>query len=129
MRGYFIRTQINQNLQNKLADIDEINKAVERCLEELKAENEYLKTVINSRISNGETMVEKETEDGIDDKDIDDCSTEDAEEFFLKEAANNKCKKCDFIGKSEAGLKIHVKAKHKEKPLFQRFSRVGENKD
>ena len=38
-----------------------------------------------------------------------------------------KCEKCDFVGKNLAGLKIHVTAKHKEKPLLQRFSRAGTN--
>ena len=34
----------------------------------------------------------------------------------------NKCEKCVFIGKNKAGLKIHVTAKHKDKPLMQMFS-------
>ena len=34
----------------------------------------------------------------------------------------NKCEKCVFIRKNKVGLKIHVTAKHEDKPLMQMFS-------
>ena len=39
----------------------------------------------------------------------------------------NKCEKCDFVGESKAGLKVHVIAKHRDKPLMQMFLRASKN--
>ena len=49
----------------------------------------------------------------------------DMEDVNIGTTEENKCEKCEFIGKNKAGLKIHVTAKHKDKPLMQRFSRVS----
>ena len=46
---------------------------------------------------------------------------EEIEEIVTK----NKCDKCDFIGKSEAGLKIHKTSKHKVS-LMKMYRKVGE---
>ena len=48
-------------------------------------------------------------------------------EIVLEVTANkpNDENQCDFIGKTEAGLKIHMTAKHKEKvSLFRMYRKV-----
>ena len=89
---------------------------MEKQLEEIKAENMKIRDLLNSK-KNGDEIVETENEDIEVEVEIENES--DMEE--------NKCEKCEFIGKNKAGLKIHVAAKHKEKPLMQMFSRVSKN--
>ena len=36
----------------------------------------------------------------------------------------NHCQKCEFVGKTAAGLKMHMTVVHKQKSLMRSFSRV-----
>jgi predicted RNase H-like nuclease (RuvC/YqgF family) len=91
--------------------------AIERDLEKLRVENESLRGIINTIKKNVEVkeVVEKST---VVSKSEVEGNNADANELDAKleeindkieEIANkcDKCDKCEFIGKSEAGLKIH----------------------
>jgi hypothetical protein len=106
-------------------------------LEEFQIKNESLrKTIHNLEINLVNKEQDKETGKDDDceeieansDKEID-CSEDTIEEAeaVLEVSENlNKCKSCDFIGQTEAGLKIHVTAKHKEKvSLFKMYRKDG----
>ena len=41
-----------QNLQNRLRDLEERSQSMEKSLEEMKAENKYLRTVRETRLDN-----------------------------------------------------------------------------
>ena len=106
--------QVNKNLQNQLRNLEERSKSMEKSLEEIKAENKYLRNVIETRLTNDKNnevpsipRIEKESE------------IERAEEVVDECLEPHKCEKCEFVGKNQAGLKIHMTAKHKEKPLLQ----------
>ena len=89
---------------------------MKKQLAEIKAENLEMKTFMKSKnnidkiveVKNKE--MEKEIESDMDE--VNNCGT----------TEEKKCEKCVFIGKNKAGLKIHVTAKHKDKPLMQMFS-------
>ena len=108
--------ELNKCLQERVDSLEKSNAEMKRQLEEVLAENLKMKTLMVSK-SDGDKIVEaenKEMEKGIenDNQEANDCGT----------TEENRCEKCDFIGKNKAGVKIHITAKHKEKPLMQRFS-------
>ena len=124
----------NKQLIKRVADVEERNKSIEKDLEEIKAENEFLRTAIyNSTKKNVEiTEVEKattESESGIRSSnadELDDKIEEHETNWEVEEnVIRNKCEKCDFIGKSEAGLKIHNTSKHKGS-LMKMYRKVGD---
>ena len=55
--------------------------------------------------------------DDKDDKGRKETPTEDEEDEDEKENPN-RCDKCDFVGKTDVGLKIHISAKHKERSII-----------
>ena len=65
-------------------------------LNELKKENDRFKQMINSKAKDSEEIVQVQE---------------------TIESDSYMCNECDFVGKTEPGLKIHKKAKHKETQL------------
>ena len=129
--------KLNKQLQKRVSDIEEKNKAIERDLEKLQVENESLRATINTNKKNGEikeaiekATVESESEvesSNANSKELYDKLEEDQEinEEIEEIVTKNKCDKCEFIGKSEAGLKIHKTSKHKVS-LMKMYRKVGE---
>ena len=125
--------KLNMQLQKRVFDIEERNKAMEIDLDKLKLENKLLRAAIYTTKKNVEVIdvVEKASESegrvsNADAEELDDKLEfqkiiEEIEETVTK----NKCDKCDFIGKSEAGLKIHKTSKHKVS-LMKMYRKVGE---
>ena len=129
--------KLNKQLQKRVVNIEERNKRIEKDLEELKGENELLRAAIdNINQKNVEVVevIEKETVESesevrgsnadaneIDDKLEDLKINVEIEEQVIKK----KCDKCDFIGKSEVGLKIHNTSKHKV-GIMKMYRKVGE---
>ena len=60
------------------------------------------------------------------DRDIEHEEAMEAVETNDKNEIKNKCHKCDFIGKTEAGLKVHKTAMHKS--IFKMYTRVKQNR-
>ena len=87
----------------------------------MKLENMKMKTLMNEKINCDkiEEVQNKEMENEVE------SNMEETNDCGLVE--ENKCEKCDFVGKNKTGLKVHVTAKHREKPLMQMFSRVSKN--
>jgi septal ring factor EnvC (AmiA/AmiB activator) len=94
--------RLNNNLQKRVNDLEKSNGALKKHLEEIKAENKELKTLINSRIDCDkiEEFQSKEMENNVESE---------IEEISMTD--ENKCGKCDLIGKNETGLKVHVSTK------------------
>ena len=97
----------------KILELEKKNEFIERELKKLKDENELLRNALKVKdkeeviVVTKENVVEAATDDNLEDE-----IQEIAEE--VQELVNGKkCDKCDFIGKTEAGLKTHTTAKHK----------------
>ena len=123
---------------------DKFEKIAEK-IEEFKNVNESLRKTIQEIKLGKDKDIEKIGSPGQDDdceeveensdkkKDWSEDAIEDEETVFKvtgnKANNENHCKICDFIGKTEAALKIHVTAKHKEKEkvsLFRMYRKVGQ---
>ena len=125
--------KLNKQLQKRVSDIEEKNKAIERDLEKLQVENESLRATINTNKKNGEikeaiekATVESESEVDANSKELyDKLEDQEINEEIEEIVTKNKCDKCEFIGKSEAGLKIHKTSKHKVS-LMKMYRKVGE---
>ena len=97
---------MSKKVEHKIASIEEKMNVMEKNLNELRKENNVLKNMIASK--------EKESEENVD-----------LEENFSKMENNLDCNKCDFIGKTESGLKVHKTAKHKvSEQGYRRVSKV-----
>ena len=97
---------MSKKVEHKIAIIEEKMNDMEMNLNELRKENNVLKNMIASK--------EKESEENVD-----------LEEYFSKTENNLDCNKCDFIGKTESGLKVHKTAKHKvSEQGYRRVSKV-----
>ena len=100
--------QFEKKFEKRIESLEEIVNTFQKELENLKKENEALRnakiveTNEKNSLSESENYVAKEiTEfDGVDD-DTATCENE------------HVCDKCGFVGKTEAGLKIHNTAKHR----------------
>ena len=102
----------NCMLAKKIEEVEETvdglkheNKELEKSVKETKAENEALKAKENLGIQIDESKQVTETTEKNDGE------------------TDNQCSKCDFIGKTEAGLKTHYTTKHV--PLFKRYTKIN----
>ena len=88
------------NLENKIGDI-------EFKLNEIMKENNLLKEIINSKSEGLEKTLE-------------------VQETIRETKKDYLCNECDFIGKSEPGLKVHKAAKHKDTNLngYRKINKV-----
>ena len=115
--------KVNREMEGRISTLENIVKRRELNLKELKTENNELKAFVEEKERNNnknDTLTEAEEKD---ESEID-TKCQQVEEIQLKPIISFNCIKCNFIGKNISGLKIHDKAKHKEKemPLMQRFS-------
>ena len=92
----------NKALEEEIGDLKEKNKCLEEKVEAQVKDFEVFKIDINSRLTEKVENEKVEAENEIE-----------SEPFISENETLNSCLKCDFVGKSEVGLKIHVTAKHK----------------
>ena len=101
--------------------IENNNKVIENEMKVLKEENK----IIRSRFDSMEKVM-KALEDEIKNKAkvtvIE--AEEETELSDTEQEPSNKCGKCDFQAKSEAGLKTHITMKHKT-PLFKAYTKIS----
>ena len=90
----------NEALEKEVSDLKEKNGSLEAKFETIENNIEDFKMEIGKkfkdRIEQEEVVVEDEMENGS-----------------LSLNTLTSCKKCDFIGKTEGGLKTHLTTKHK----------------
>ena len=98
---------------DKILELEKKNEFIERELKKLKDENELMRNTLTGKDKEEVVMIEKEiVVEAASDVNLEGEVQESAEE--IEELVDEKkCDKCDFIGKTEAGLKIHTTAKHK----------------
>ena len=97
---------MSKKVEDKIANLEVKMNAMEINLNELKKENDSLKNMINSK--------NKESEEN-----------QDFEGNLSKKEKDFMCDECDFIGKTESGLKIHKTAKHKvSQQGYRKISKV-----
>ena len=131
-------------LNDRITILEDKFEKMSEKIEEFKNENESLRKTIQEIKLSKDKNIEigspgqdddcEEVEENIDKKkDWSEDAIEDEETVFEvngnKPNNENQCKICDFIGKTEAGLKIHMTAKHKEKEkvgLFRMYRKVGQ---
>ena len=89
----------------------------------MKGENELLRNTLTGK--DKEVVVVNEKEIVI--EAASDVNLEKSAEEVEELVDENKCDKCDFIGKTEAGLKIHTTAKHKVS-LVKIYMKMTKNK-
>ena len=96
-------------------------KEVEETVAELKCRNKELENSVKETKAENDALKSKQTlEIPIDEsKEVTEATEQEDGEI------ENKCSKCNFIGKTEAGLKTHHTTKHI--PLFQRYRKVQGN--
>ena len=104
--------EMQKSFSNAIENIVEKNETIEKDVQYLKVENENLKAQLKERESEIETF-KKEIEVKFLDKkdeivDADVVIGDDSEK-----GTKHNCEKCDFIGKTEGGLKTHITTKHK----------------
>ena len=89
-----------KHILKRVDNLEEINKYMEFDLENLKKGNislkNEMKSIMNKRVVSEPIANRNEGKSGI--------------------IIAHKCEKCDFIGKNQAGLKIHSTTKHGDKP-------------
>ena len=97
--------QLNEKMENlmnhlseKITKLEEINIIIRKELENVKKVNEALRCSMSKDIVNENENIE---------------TVENNEDIDLNIDVVLKCDKCDFIGKTEAGLKTHNTVKHK----------------
>ena len=128
---------LNKHLQQRINNVEKKNETLEEHINKLKLDNESMKALVNTGMQKAETVEKKNEEMEKEIKNLKEENESKRESLkstmivgsmdVVSETEPNKCEKCDFVGKNPAGLKIHETAKHKEKPLLQRFSRVGKD--
>ena len=135
---------LNKQLQSRVKDVEKKNETMKENISELKLENESFKAMINTVMEKADTVEKNNVEMKEELSNLREennsiramlqstmnvgfMAVSGESETDESTSAQNKCAKCDFVGKNQAGLKIQETAKHKEKPLLQRFSRVGNN--
>ena len=98
---------MNKKVSDKLLNMEEKLENMEIKLNKLTDENNLLKNVIN--------ITNKENEESVE-----------VEENNIENKKEHKCNECDFIGKTESGLKVHKTAKHKETILkgYRKISKL-----
>ena len=121
----------NLKLKEKIDDLEKQLKDDKVKVDELEKENESLRNTVAVNDMLHEDFKERmknkylyDSDDEESDYDSNDESRERKREVFRKkkqekrykmienDKKNNKCEKCDFIGKSEGGLKTHRRKKH-----------------
>ena len=96
----------NEAIEAEFKNIKDENKNMKSKFDSLEKEIEYLKTQIKRKEHADEKVVEHEVEAA--DPESKSCIS---------------CGKCDFVAKSEAGLKTHDTVKHKS--IFRAYSKVS----
>ena len=115
-----------KNLQDRLALVEEKNDTLEKKFKDLENENSKLKMLIvsKSKVSkSGENQKEvnpNEAEAYGEDIGKENVTEPEVEEVQMVQ--NYPCDKCDFSGKTEAGLKTHKTIKHKG--ILRGYTRV-----
>ena len=101
--------------------IENNNKDIEHGMKVLKEENEIIKSWFN-----GMKKVIKALEDEIKNKEqvTEKAVEEETEPLDTEQEPSNKCGKCDFQAKSEAGLKTHITVKH-QTPLLKGYTKIS----
>ena len=106
---------MENNLNRDIRNILEKNIIIEKDVIDLKIENENLKDrlkAMEKELENIKDYVDVRLSNKEENVDIKVVVEED-----LETGATHNCEKCDFIGKTEAGLKTHVTTKHKTASL------------
>ena len=115
----------NQESMEKLKDFEFKNEAlakkievVEETLAELQCKNRDSENYAKEIKAECDALKSKQAQEQIK------ANSEEVEEETEQEhgGIKNQCSKCNFIGKTEAGLKTHNTMKHV--PLFRRFTKV-----
>ena len=104
--------KMKMNLSIEIEKIVAKNEIIEKDVQYLKVENENLKAQLKDSANEIENLKKEidvrflDKKDGIIDAEV---VIEDDSEKGTKHI----CEKCDFIGKTEGGLKTHITTKHK----------------
>ena len=113
-------------IEKEKEDLEEINKFLKQKVKDLEEECEtvyHTKAVDNMLYEDFKERMKEKYEYSSNDTESDYESDEETRERNreksrenkrLKKSVKNKCDKCDFTGKTEAGLKSHKTKKHKE---------------
>ena len=103
-KGFEIVRKDNESVKEDLEIVKMDNEKVKKDLEIGKKENESMRCSLASIAKESVDRMENE-------KEIDNVESNARQE--VNKNMEIQCDKCDFVGKSEAGLKIHSNAKHK----------------
>ena len=113
---------MEKNIKSEMLEILKKNEAMEAELNYIKEENEIMKTNLKTlekeiKYHNSQIKSKEHDEERVYENEVEAADPE----------SNNSsisCEKCDFVAKSEAGLKTHDTVKHK-KSMFRAYSKVS----
>ena len=110
---------VEMRLDERILELEKKNEGIEKELKKLKDENVLLRNTLTVK---DKVVVEAASDDNLKDgvQEIDEEVVEivnGAEDVVVVEDLDketvHKCERCDFIGKTEGGLKTHITTKHK----------------
>ena len=114
--------ELMKNLQDRLSFVEKKNDVLEKKVKEIENEKGNLESlIISSKMSQNDEN-QKEVNPNVVGAYREEFEKESVKEPEVDEVLNNHCNKCDFIGKTEAGLKIHETTKHKG--ILRGYTRV-----
>ena len=96
----------NEAIEKEMKDIRAKNETIESRFIVMEKDIEYLKSKLNDKEDVLDKVIEK-----------------DEETVNTESKAQNSCEKCEFVAKSESGLKTHVTVKHKTS-MFKAYTKV-----
>ena len=97
----------NEAIEKEMKDLKAKNETIESRFIVMEKEIEYLKSKLNDKEHVQNEVIEK-----------------DEETANTESKAQNCCEKCEFVAKSESGLKTHVTVKHKTS-MFKAYTKVS----
>ena len=114
-------SKLEKKIKSEISIITQKNEAMEKELKELREENKVTRSKLNSIEREVDDLKNrlKCVENSEDHKAVED-------EIEADEPISNSrmsCEKCEFVAKSEAGLKTHITVNHK--PFMKAFTRVS----
>ena len=97
----------NEAIEKEVKDPKEENKTIKSCCFDMEKEIESLKSKLNDKehVQDEVTEIDEET-------------------AYPENNSRNSCEKCEFVAKSESGLKTHVTVKHKTS-MFRAYTKVS----
>ena len=100
----------NKGITKEMKEFKEANRIIKSRCDDLEKDMEALKVEFKGKQASGQALdviIEEETE-----------VSDNVKEHLII------CGKCEFVAKSESGLKTHMTVKHKT-PLFKAYSKIS----